>query len=154
MTSRWEWETKIRDDGENVCIIAAALDPRFRKLKFLPAEDILKVHLKVQGLALEEKSREREQTHQHQGGEQDDCASADTTLSERRPVSLLDTLLGSDSDEHSNSEKDTGHVQDQDSHSEAVRNEILMYFGEQAIPKDENEEKMKQEFDEILHSRK
>jgi len=136
MTSRWEWETKLRDDGQNVCIIAAALDPRFCKLKFLQAEDILKVHHKVQGLALEEKRREREQTGYHQGGEQDDSASRDTTLSERRPVSLLDTLLGSDSDEHS--EDDTGHIQDQDSHSEAARNEILVYFGEQAIPKNEN----------------
>ncbi|GAA6096662.1 zinc finger BED domain-containing protein 1-like [Tachysurus ichikawai] len=47
MTSRWERETKLKDDGENICLIAAALDPRFRKLKFLPAEDSLKVHLKA-----------------------------------------------------------------------------------------------------------
>ncbi len=29
MTSRWEQGTKFSDDGENVSIIAAALDPRF-----------------------------------------------------------------------------------------------------------------------------
>lgn len=49
-------------------------------------------------------------------------------------MSLLDT----DSDEHSNGEDDTGHIQDQDTHSEVVRNEIHMYFSEQAIPKEEN----------------
>ncbi|GAA6106532.1 zinc finger BED domain-containing protein 1 [Tachysurus ichikawai] len=38
MTSIWEWETKFKDDGENICLIAAALDPRFRKLKFLPGK--------------------------------------------------------------------------------------------------------------------
>lgn len=61
MTSRMERETTFRDDGENVCFIAAALEPRFHKLKFLPAEDSLKVHLKVQALALEEKRRYEEQ---------------------------------------------------------------------------------------------
>ncbi|ROI69368.1 hypothetical protein DPX16_14308 [Anabarilius grahami] len=28
MTSRWERETKFRDDGENICLVAAALAPR------------------------------------------------------------------------------------------------------------------------------
>lgn len=116
-------------------LIAAALDPRFRKLKFLPAEDSLKVHLKVQALALEEKRRYEGQTHQHQCEEQVQTASADMKFSEKRQVSLLDTLLGSDSDDHSNGEDDTGHIQDQETHSEAVRNEIHMYF---TIPKEEN----------------
>lgn len=138
MTSRWERETKFRDDGENICLIAAALDPRFRKLKFLPAEDSLKVHLKVQALALEEKRRYEVQTHQHQCEEQVQSASADMKFSEKRQVSLLDTLLGSDSDDHCNGEDDTGHIRDQETHSEVVRNEIHMYFSEQAIPKEEN----------------
>ncbi len=141
MTSRWEQGTKFSDDGENVSIIAAALDPRFCKLKFLPAEEISKVHFKVQALALQEKRRESEKTLQ-QCEKQEDSARAVTTHSERKTVSLLDTLLDSDSDEPSNSEKDTAHLshfQDQDTPREAMRNEIFMYIGEQAIPKDENQ---------------
>ncbi|XP_077308604.1 E3 SUMO-protein ligase ZBED1-like [Lithobates pipiens] len=140
MTSRWERETKFRDDGgENICLIAAALDPRFRKLKFLVAEDSLKVHIKVQALALEVKRRYEEEQTQHRCEEQR-SASADITFSEKRQVSLLDTLLvSSDSDDHhSNSEDDTGHIQDQEARSEVVQNEIHMYFSEQAIPKEEN----------------
>ncbi|XP_077315552.1 RUN domain-containing protein 1 isoform X1 [Lithobates pipiens] len=140
MTSRWERETKFRDDGgENICLIAAALDLRFRKLKFLRAEDSLKVHLKVQALALEVKRRYEEEQTQHRCEEQL-STSADMKFSEKRQVSLLDTLLGSsDSDDHhSNGEDDTGHIQDQETHSEVVRNEIHMYFSEQAILKEEN----------------
>ena len=42
----------------------------------------------------------------------------------------MDTLLGSDSDEHSSREEDNGHVQDDDTNSELVRNEVLIYFGD------------------------
>ena len=52
MASRWEGETGFTEDGENVCVIATALDPRFCKLKFLSPDDILKVQIKIQTLAL------------------------------------------------------------------------------------------------------
>ncbi|KAI4811059.1 hypothetical protein KUCAC02_013982, partial [Chaenocephalus aceratus] len=40
---RWKVETTYDEDGKNVCIFTAALDPRFRKLKFLSTDDILKI---------------------------------------------------------------------------------------------------------------
>lgn len=76
MTSRWELETTFKDDAENVCIIAAALDPGFRNLMFLPAEESLKVQVKVQALAPQEKRRETEETQQHRSVEQNDSVSA------------------------------------------------------------------------------
>ncbi|KAI4818628.1 hypothetical protein KUCAC02_003934 [Chaenocephalus aceratus] len=53
IASRWKVETTYDEDGKNVCIFAAALDPRFRKLKFLSTDDILKVKIKLQTLALD-----------------------------------------------------------------------------------------------------
>ena len=50
---RWKIQATYNEDGKNVCIFAAALDPRFRKLKFLSTEDILKVKIKLQTLALQ-----------------------------------------------------------------------------------------------------
>lgn len=86
-------------------VIAVALDPRFRKLKFLSSDDILKVQVKVQTLALQAKRREKEQLQQA-SVEQDDTASAWPQVSKRRPMSV-NQLLDSDSEEHSN-EEDTG----------------------------------------------
>lgn len=130
MTSRWEWQTKFRDDGENVCIVAAALDPRFRKLKFLQAEDIVKVHLKVQSLALEEKRRQRSKhlnikvgnrmTQSVQKGSQFLCWILYLVWIQMSTVMVKKTLI-------------TSNLK-----ILTVRNEILLYFGEQAIPKNEN----------------
>ncbi|XP_065119297.1 E3 SUMO-protein ligase ZBED1-like [Paramisgurnus dabryanus] len=62
IASRWMKETTFRDDAHNVCIIAAALDPRFRKLRFLSEEESLKVQFKIQALALQQK-KVRERKH-------------------------------------------------------------------------------------------
>lgn len=70
MTSRWELDTTFRDDAQYVYIIAAALDPRFRKLKFLPAEDNLTVQVKIQAPALQLKRREKAESQQHHSVEQ------------------------------------------------------------------------------------
>ncbi|XP_072768749.1 E3 SUMO-protein ligase ZBED1-like [Nerophis lumbriciformis] len=129
ITSRWEAETTFKDDGPNVCILAAALDPRFRKLKFLTADECLKVQYKLHAIVLEEKRREKE-THAQQGT----AMQVERPDADRRPVSLLDTLLGSDSDELSNNEEDNNDSND----AEMVRNELVSYFGESPISKDEN----------------
>nr|XP_061819122.1 E3 SUMO-protein ligase ZBED1-like [Nerophis lumbriciformis] len=129
ITSRWEAETTFKDDGPNVCILAAALDPRFRELKFLTADKCLKVQYKLHAIVLEEKRREKE-THAQQGT----AMQVERPDADRRPVSLLDTLLGSDSDELSNNEEDNNDSND----AEMVRNELVSYFGESPISKDEN----------------
>lgn len=60
--SRWQPEVSaFQEDGKNVSLIAAALDPRFRKLKFLSPEDALKLQVRVQSDALELKSEQRSQ---------------------------------------------------------------------------------------------
>lgn len=53
IASRWKKETTYDEDGDNVGIFATALDLRFRKLKFLSTDDILKLKIKLQTLALE-----------------------------------------------------------------------------------------------------
>ena len=55
-----------KDDATNTSVIGAALDPRFRRLKFLYPEESLKLQVKVQVLALEAKRRVTEnQRQQH-----------------------------------------------------------------------------------------
>ena len=125
ISTRWEVEMAYKDAGinTNTTVIAAALDPRFCRLKFLSPDESLQLQLKVQALALEAKRRVMEsQQPQHTIEGQ---TSAGVT--EKRSVSLLDTLLGSDSEETS-SQNDSGDEADVISHS--VREEILKYFGD------------------------
>lgn len=110
-----------------MCIFAAALDPRFRKLKFLSTDDILKVKNKLQTLALEAR---RVQVRQEP---EDDSPSGQPDHSRQKPKSVLDMLLGTDEEEELEDE-DPG----QDQREDAVRNELLVYFGEKPIPKDKN----------------
>ena len=113
-----------------MCIISTALDPRFRKLKALPSEDILKVKIQLQNLALKGKTQVKEQPQQD-----DDSRAQAGEDPQQRPKSVLDTLLGSDeSEENSGGEN----IEDHQEIAEAVRNEILVYFGEKSIPRDRN----------------
>lgn len=123
ISTRWEVEVAYKDAAANTTVIAPALDPRFRRLKFLSPEESLKLQVKVQALALEAKRRvTKNQKKQH-------VTEAQT---EKRSVSLLDTLLGSESEEAS-SQNNSEDEADVSSHS--VREEILKYFGEQPLPK-------------------
>ncbi|KAI7806357.1 E3 SUMO-protein ligase ZBED1-like [Triplophysa rosa] len=128
IASRWKIETTYDEDGNNVCIFAAALDPRFRKLKFLSTDDILKVKIKLQTLALEAR-----RVQMREEPEEDDSPSGQPDHSRQKPNSILDMLLGRDDDEELEDE-DPG----QDQSEDAVRNELLEYFGEKPIPKDKN----------------
>ena len=123
---RWKIEATYNEDGKNVCIFAAALDPRFRKLKFLSTEDILKVKIKLQTLALEAR---RVQVRE----EPDEDDSDQPDHSRQKPKTVLDMLLGTD-DEEELEDEDPG----QDGRDDAVRNELLAYFREKQIPKDKN----------------
>ncbi|KAF3837458.1 hypothetical protein F7725_004922 [Dissostichus mawsoni] len=125
-TARWSREVTITDDDPSKQIIAAALDPRFRKLKFLTPEERFSVQNKVQALALQS-SRNEEPT----------AASVDNDdTAERTPnrsVSALDSLLGCDS-----TDSDSEANNYQDARNQAIINEVLMYFGEQPLSKTES----------------
>lgn len=110
-----------------MCIFAAALDPRFRKLKFLSTDDILKVKNKLQTLALESR---RIQVREEP---EDDSPSGQPDIFRQKPKSVLDILFGTD-DEEEMEDEDPG----QDQRDDAVRNELLVYFGEKPIPKDKS----------------
>ncbi|KAL7386842.1 hypothetical protein ABVT39_014639 [Epinephelus coioides] len=117
--SRWQKESVFKEDGENVALIAAALDPRFCKIKFLSSDDALKLQLQIQALALDIK-REQQQSRLQQATAGQEASA--NPLPKTRSSSVLDTLL-----EGSN-EEDTGLEDDGD--SDTVRNEVLLYFGE------------------------
>lgn len=53
--SRWKDLCVFDSDSPNTALIAAALDPRFRRLKFLSPQDTFKVQTTVQTMALEVK---------------------------------------------------------------------------------------------------
>lgn len=62
VTERWEGVTGFcPESAPNMILIAAALDPRLVKLKFLSAEQIFKVQSTVQTVALEARRAEHEQ---------------------------------------------------------------------------------------------
>ncbi|KAJ4949074.1 hypothetical protein JOQ06_020592 [Pogonophryne albipinna] len=126
IASRWRVEITYDEDGKNVCIFAAALDPRFRKLKFLSTDDILKVKIKLQTLALDARRVRMREEPDSPSGQLDHSRG-------QKPKSVLDTLFGLDEEEEMEDD-DPAHDQRED----AVRNEVLLYFGGKAIPKDKN----------------
>ncbi|XP_053268172.1 tRNA (cytosine(38)-C(5))-methyltransferase isoform X1 [Pleuronectes platessa] len=122
LQERWKRETTFSDTAAaNTVILASAFDPRFRKLKFLSPEEIVCVQNKVQRLALGEMERNLQQPDTSS-----DTASASTT-----PTTLLDSLLGSSSEEGDGSSGD-------DDVNTKVREEVLRYFGEKKLSKEEN----------------
>uniref|UniRef100_G3NC27 HAT C-terminal dimerisation domain-containing protein n=1 Tax=Gasterosteus aculeatus TaxID=69293 RepID=G3NC27_GASAC len=123
-TARWSGEVTFTDDKQSKQIIAAALDPRFLQLKFLTAEERFSVQNKVQALALQHMDRST--------GNQDATASAEKGSPNRRTVSVLDSLLGSDSTDSDNDDSE------EDAHNQKIRDEVLMYFVEQPLSKTES----------------
>ncbi|KAF3840379.1 hypothetical protein F7725_019096 [Dissostichus mawsoni] len=111
IASRWKVETTYDEDGKNVCIFTAALDPRFRKLKFLSTDDIVKVKIKLQTLALDARRVRVREEPDSPSGQLDHSRG-------QKPKSVLDTLLGSDEEEEMEDD-DPAHDQRED----AVRNE-------------------------------
>ncbi|KAM4570208.1 uncharacterized protein PAE49_009412 [Odontesthes bonariensis] len=89
MKARWESESAFEENGQNVAIIAAALDPRFRRMKFLSPENALKVQVQIQALIIYIKRAKQ----QLETIEQEHSPSP-----QQKNTSLLDILLGSDSE--------------------------------------------------------
>ncbi|XP_061578646.1 zinc finger BED domain-containing protein 4-like isoform X2 [Cololabis saira] len=122
-TVRWTNEVTVTREPCTQ-VIAAALDPRFSKLKFLTPEDRFTVQKKVQALALQS----------IQGAEKKNASEADKSLaSAERTFSALDSLLACDSSTDSDTE-----TNEQDAHNQSITNEILMYFGQQPLSKTES----------------
>lgn len=131
LQERWKRETAFSDGAPNTVIFAMALDPRFRKLsKFLSPDEILLVQTKLQTMLLEERRKMDVQQH---GSDSVVITSTNTTANESTPLvaTLIDSLLGSDGEE----EDRAGEAEDV--HSQ-VRNEVLTYFGEKSLDKEEN----------------
>ena len=62
ITERLQGLTQFTPDTPNITLLAAALDPRFRKLKFLPADEVFKVQSTVQTMALAAKQHAQPNT--------------------------------------------------------------------------------------------
>lgn len=52
ITTRWQGLFVFQPESPNTVLVADALDPRFRKLKLLLVDDVLKVQITVQTMAL------------------------------------------------------------------------------------------------------
>ncbi|KAM9830564.1 E3 SUMO-protein ligase ZBED1-like isoform 1-T1 [Syngnathus typhle] len=128
IAERWQKLFSFHPEAPNTVLLAAALDPRFRKLKFLPAEDVFKVQSQIQSMALAVIKEER------QSNESGNQAAA--TLESRfapKDGSFTNTILGSSSDSDNSDEE----VEDkQQSHT--VQKEVLQYFGELPLSKKDN----------------
>ncbi|XP_061649220.1 E3 SUMO-protein ligase ZBED1-like isoform X2 [Phyllopteryx taeniolatus] len=101
ITERWQELFLFQPEAPNTVVLAAALDPRFRKLKFLPAEDVFKVQSTIQSMALAVKKEER---RLNESGNE-----ATTTLEGRsapkKDGSFVNSILDSSSDSNTSDEE-------------------------------------------------
>lgn len=110
-TARWAKEVTVTNDDPSRQIIAAALDPRFRKLKFLTPEERFTVQNKVQALAL--------QSIQGAVKESNASKTDKTPATAEKTFSALDSLLGFDSSTDSDTE-----TSEQDALNQTITNEV------------------------------
>lgn len=124
--ARWRKETTFSDGAQNTVIISSALDPWFKRLRFLPREEVFNVQMKVQTLAFGERKGHLELATSA-------TATSPSTTTEAAPTSasLLDSLLDSGSSEEESSEAGSDL-------NNQVKNEIQAYFTERQLAKEEN----------------
>ncbi|KAJ4930290.1 hypothetical protein JOQ06_019295 [Pogonophryne albipinna] len=124
INERWGCLNTISAEKENPIVLSASLDPRFRKLKFMGAEDGTRVQGSIEVLAIKEVRGSEiqgcEQVHQQR-----------VSVPGRGDKSALDNLLQSDTDSLSE-EEDESH---EDQKLQMARSEVQMYFAEPAIHK-------------------
>ena len=96
LQERWERETSFSDTAANTVILASALDPKFKKLKFLSPEEILCVQTKMQRLALGEMEMNVQQP----------VTSTNKASTSTPPATLLHSFLGFSSEEGDGSSGD------------------------------------------------
>ncbi|XP_053551460.1 E3 SUMO-protein ligase ZBED1-like [Bombina bombina] len=121
------WKGILFEQVPNSVILASALDPRFRRLKFLTTEQIITVHAKVQTEALAvRREMVRQQNTVTPGGTVAEPSTSAT--------SLLDSLLESGG----SSEEETIEGQHEEDINLQVRNEVQTYFAEKPLAKEGN----------------
>uniref|UniRef100_A0A3Q1GJ54 HAT C-terminal dimerisation domain-containing protein n=1 Tax=Acanthochromis polyacanthus TaxID=80966 RepID=A0A3Q1GJ54_9TELE len=128
LEQRWKTEITFSDASHNTVILSSSLDPRFRKLRFLSSEDSFKVQVKVQMKAVE-----MEQLQPVSVQHQTPPDGTSHTASDKVPVSLIDSLLDSDT-----SSGEEAKEADSEEFTGKVRQEVLTYFSEKAASKGEN----------------
>lgn len=67
ITVRWEGLTEFTPESPNITLLAAALDPRFRKMKFLPADEVFKIQNTVRAMAFAASQQVRKPTASNHG---------------------------------------------------------------------------------------
>uniref|UniRef100_UPI003AAD97D9 E3 SUMO-protein ligase ZBED1-like n=1 Tax=Centroberyx gerrardi TaxID=166262 RepID=UPI003AAD97D9 len=130
ITARWQGLSVFQPESPNTVLIAAALDPRFRKLKFLPADEAFKVQSTVQTMALAAKKEARQPNVSADGASS--TAQDNPVTHAKGATSFLDNILGS-SDSSTSDEED-----EEQQLNQTVQKEVLMYFGEHPLSKKEN----------------
>ncbi|KAL7841018.1 hypothetical protein SRHO_G00247090 [Serrasalmus rhombeus] len=94
-------------------------ETRFRKLRFLPADEVFKVQNAVRAMALAAKQQVRQPTASNHGTSSTEAPAA--YAKEATPFFDSDTT--------------TSHDQDEEKQLNAVEQEVLMYFGEHPNPR-------------------
>ncbi|XP_042343871.1 E3 SUMO-protein ligase ZBED1-like [Plectropomus leopardus] len=129
ITARWQGLSVFQPESNHV-LLAAALDPRFRKLKFLSPDEVFKVQSTVQTMALVAKKEARQKNASDIGSP---STAQDMPVTHQGDVkSLLEKILGS-SDSSTSDEED-----EEQQLSQTVQKEVLLYFGEHPLSKKGN----------------
>ncbi|XP_070401545.1 E3 SUMO-protein ligase ZBED1-like [Nothobranchius furzeri] len=124
VTTRWKDLGEFKPESPNITLLAASLDPRFRKLKFLPADQAFGVKNALQTMALAVKQQLRPT-----GCGNEASSTAEGAPSTAHKDKMTTSFLDSDSTS-SDEEQDEEQLS-----NEAIQNEVLAYFGEQSLPK-------------------
>ncbi|XP_044155622.1 E3 SUMO-protein ligase ZBED1-like [Bufo gargarizans] len=126
------WHDILSEQVLNPVIFSAALDPRFRKLKFLTPEQIINVQAKVQTelLAL--------RRTQLLGEQQETSTSTATADAEPGPSTSRTSILESLFESGGSSEEDTEAQHMEEDINTVIRNEVQSYFAEKPLHNDGN----------------
>ncbi|XP_053316233.1 E3 SUMO-protein ligase ZBED1-like [Spea bombifrons] len=122
------WKGILFENIPNIVVVSSALDPRFRRLKFLTPEQIISVQAKVQTEALTVKRVMLQQ-------ETTSSPVATVDVPSTSAASLLDSLL--ESGGSSEEETREGKLEEEDIHTQ-VQNEVQAYFAERPLAKERN----------------
>lgn len=130
INDRWEDLFVFKPEDPNTALLAAALNPRFRKLKFLPSEESFKVQSTFALTAKKKEKHSSEQRNEPSAHSQDEHPA---TQAQQSSFSVLGSSSSSSDSAGSDQEEDEDDKQNQE-----VQREVLQYFGEQPLSKKEN----------------
>uniref|UniRef100_A0A8C5N3T4 BED-type domain-containing protein n=1 Tax=Gouania willdenowi TaxID=441366 RepID=A0A8C5N3T4_GOUWI len=127
ITDRWKDLFTFKPEDPNTALLAAAMDPQFRKLKFLSSEESFKVQSTIHTMALTVRRQGRqpnEQGNESTTNTEEECPATQAQGSSRN-------VLGSSSDSSCSDEED-------EKQNREVQREVLQYFGEHPLSKKED----------------